>query len=146
PYAPHALGYRAPYLSLLLAACGGAMLLWRLPSPPVRQRALSIPGSTTRRSPLCYLVLPGVFLSQLGQGSFWTFVEIYGRNAGLSAQSIGAFLSLATLLLLIGVAGTAVLGIRAGRIGPLFALTIVNAISIVAITYANNPSVYVIAN
>jgi predicted MFS family arabinose efflux permease len=146
PYAPHALGYRAPYLSLLLAACVGAMLLWRLPSPPLRQKTGPAQHAAPRASLLGYLVLPGIFLTQLGQGSFWTFVEIYGRNAGLSTQSIGGFLSLATLLLLIGVAATAAIGTRWGRIGPLFALTLVNAASIVAITYAKTPSVYVIAN
>jgi DHA1 family inner membrane transport protein len=146
PYAPHALGYRGPYLSLLMAACVGAILLWRLPSPPVRRRGSSAPHATVPVPPLAYLVLPGVFLTQLGQGSFWTFVEIYGRNAHLAPEAIGAFLSLATLLLLIGVAATAVLGTRWGRIGPLFALTIVNAVSIVMITYAKEPSVYVVAN
>lgn len=91
-------------------------------------------------------MLPGVLFTQLGQGAFWTFVAIYGANAGLAEQDIGGLLSVMTLLLLVGVVGTAALGTRLGRFLPLFVLTTINVISIVAITYSNDPTLYVIAN
>jgi predicted MFS family arabinose efflux permease len=144
PYAPEALGYRGPYLALLFTAVVGIALLARLPSPPVRKATTEAVRGKSSIAALA--VLPAIFLTQLGQGSFWTFVEIYGRNAGLTGEAIGAFLSLATLLLLVGVAATAALGTRFGRFVPLFVLTTVNLASILAITYATDSTVYVIAN
>ena len=73
-------------------------------------------------------------------------MAIYGANAKLSEESVGAFLSLATLLLLVGVIGTAWTVCAPGRFGPLFALTIVNVLSILAITYATDPTIYIAAN
>jgi predicted MFS family arabinose efflux permease len=146
PYVPDALGYRGPYLAMIFAALIGAMLLTRLPSPPMRRAAAPTQQVASDGGRLGLAVLPAIFLTQLGQGSFWTFVEIYGHNAGLSGEAIGGFLSLATLLLLVGVVGTAAAGTRLGRFGPLFALTAVNLVSIVAITYAKDPTVYVVAN
>jgi predicted MFS family arabinose efflux permease len=125
----------------------GAALLTRLPSPPVRRAAAQTTGSApVRSSPLAFAVLPAIFLTQLGQGSFWTLVAIYGLSAGLTEEAIGTFLSLATLLLLVGVIGTAAAGTSLGRFAPLFVLTVINVASIVAITYAPDPTVYVAAN
>jgi predicted MFS family arabinose efflux permease len=147
PNAPEELGYRAPYLALLVTCLIGAALLTRLPSPPVRRAAAQTPGSApVRSSPLAFAVLPAIFLTQLGQGSFWTLVAIYGSSAGLTEEAIGTFLSLATLLLLVGVIGTAAAGTSLGRFAPLFVLTVINMASIVAITYAPDPTVYVAAN
>jgi predicted MFS family arabinose efflux permease len=147
PNAPEVLGYRAPYLALLVTCLIGGALLTRLPSPPVRRATRqSQSAAAVRNSPIAFAVLPAIFLTQLGQGSFWTLVAIYGVSAGLTEEAIGTFLSLATLLLLVGVIGTAAAGTRLGRFGPLFVLTIVNVGSIVAITYASDPTVYVAAN
>lgn len=145
PNAPPELGYRGPYLALLLTCLAGVFLLGRLPSPPMR-RVVFAHQATSPSSTLGLAVLPAIFLTQLGQGSFWTLVAIYGANAGLTEEAIGGFLSLATLLLLVGVVGTALAGVRFGRFGPLFALTIINVISIVAIAFAKDPTVYVAAN
>lgn len=139
------LGYRAPYMALLLTCIAGAVLLVRLPAPTMHQ--VSRVDTAARESVgLAWLTLPAIFLTQLGQGSFWTFVGIYGSNAKLSDETIGAFLSFATLLLLVGVVGTALAGLRAGRFAPLFGLVVVNVLSIVAISYANSPTVYFTAN
>ena len=146
PYAPEGLGYHGPYLALLLTGLVGVVLLTRLPSPPVRRAVARVPGVAAEGGGLGSVVLPAIFLTQLGQGSFWTFVEIYGHNARLPREAIGAFLSLATLLLLVGVVGTAAAGTRLGRFGPLFVLTTINVVSIVAITYATDPTVYVVGN
>ena len=145
PSLPRELGYRGPYLVMLLTCFAGMFLLRRLPAPPVR-RAAAAPGASPGRPTLGLAVLPAVFLTQLGQGSFWALVAIYGTRAGLDDERIGAFLSLATLLLLVGVVGTAVTGTRLGRFAPLFVLTIINAVSIVAIAFAQDPTVYVAAN
>jgi len=145
PFAPAALGYRGPYLALLVTCIFGVILLGRLPAPPMRHVA-SRARSLEADSVLGFAVLPAIFLTQLGQGSFWTLVAIYGTNAGLDDTTIGAFLSQATLILLVGVFGTALAGARLGRFGPLFVLTVVNVMSIVAISYAKDPTVYVAAN
>ncbi len=140
-----ALGYRAPYLALLATCVAGAVVLNRLPAPAMHPQAR---GNATARESigLGWLTLPAIFLTQLGQGSFWTLVGIYGSNAKLSDETIGAFLSLATLLLLVGVVGTAVVGLRAGRFAPLFGLVAVNVASIVVISYTNDPAIYFAAN
>ena len=147
PYAPESLGYRGPYVALLFTAIIGTALLLRLPSPPVRAAKIQTPATPAAEGGVIrLLVLPAIFLTQLGQGSFWTFVEVYGRNANLSAEAIGGFLSLATLLLLVGVVAAAAAGTKLGRFGPLFVLTAINLASILSITYATDPTVYVAAN
>ena len=138
-------GYRAPYLALLLTCVLGTILLTRLPSPPMLR---ATPENTTARESvgLGFVTLPAIFLTQLGQGSFWTMVVIYGSRTGLSNETIGSFLLFVTLMLLPGVMGTAWLGVRAGRFAPMIALMIVNVASIVAISYSTDPNVYLVAN
>ena len=46
-----------------------------------------------------------VFLTQLGQGAFWSMEEAYGINAGFNTNSTGVVLSVSTLLLLAGAVG-----------------------------------------
>lgn len=147
PHAPAVVGVGAPYAAMLISGVLGLVLLTRLPSPVFRssrKQATQIASSVDGR--LGAVVLPGVFFTQLGQGAFWTLVAIYGANAGLAEQDIGGLLSIMTLLLLVGVVGTATLGTRLGRFLPLFVLTTINVISIVAITYSNDSTIYVIAN
>jgi predicted MFS family arabinose efflux permease len=147
PHAPESVGVGAPYAAMLMGAGMGLLLLTRLPSPVFRSpRLLVAERDSSVDSRLGAVVLPGVFFTQLGQGAFWTFVAIYGANAGLAEQDIGGLLSVMTLLLLVGVAGTAVLGTRLGRFMPLFVLTSINVVSIVAITYSNDSIIYVTAN
>ena len=147
PHAPESVGVGVPYAAMLIGAGLGLLLLTRLPSPVFRSpRLLVSEVDSNVDSRLGVVVLPGVFFTQLGQGAFWTFVAIYGTNAGLAEQDIGGLLSVMTLLLLVGVVGTAALGTRLGRFMPLFVLTVINAMSIAAITYSNDPTVYVVAN
>ena len=175
PNAPEWAMPGAPYLAMLLASVVGLLLLFRLPAPVMRFR-LPVPHAPVdalprpevipkprpeiiRRGKLSpdptdgrfsgavrAVVLPGVLLTQLAQGAFWTFVAVYGANAGVGDEDIGSLLSVMTLLLLVGVVGTAALGGRFGRFPPLFLLTVINVVSIVAITYAHDPLVYTIAN
>ena len=147
PQAPELVGVGAPYAAMLSSAALGLSLLTRLPSPVFRSpRRLTTQIASNVEGRLGPVVLPGVFLTQLGQGAFWTFVAIYGANAGLADEDIGGLLSVMTLLLLVGVVGTAAMGTRLGRFLPLFVLTTINVVSIVAITYSNDPTVYVVAN
>jgi len=139
------LGYRAPYLALLFTCISGSILLGGLPSPPMH-RSAHARARTEEPIGLGYAVLPAIFLTQLGQGSFWTLVGIYGSNSHLDDVTIGTFLSFATLLLLVGVAGTAAVGLRAGRFAPMFGLIAVNVTSIVAISYSTDANVYFAAN
>jgi len=147
PNAPEAIGVGAPYAAMLIGGLLGLLLLTRLPSPIIRSRLTQSTLMTSENDHrLKGVVLPGVFFTQLGQGAFWTFVAIYGANAGLAEQEVGGWLSVMTLLLLVGVVGTAAIGKRAGRFLPLFLLTSINVISIVAITYASDSTVYIVAN
>lgn len=139
------LGYRMPYLALLMTCVTGMILLARLPAPRMRRVAHATTRSETPFG-LGIAVLPAIFLTQLGQGSFWTLVGIYGSNATLDDTTIGAFLSFATLLLLVGVAGTAWAGLRAGRFVPMLCLMAINVMSIVIISYTTNPDIYFVAN
>jgi predicted MFS family arabinose efflux permease len=145
PYLSDRFGYRGPYLCLLVLAVVGAVLLTRLPSPPMRAaRQAETAPVDSRLFAIC--VMGGIVLTQLGQGAFWGLVGVYGTNAGLTDNEVGSFLSLATLLLLVGVIGTAWAGVRFGRFGPLFLLTAINALSIVAIAYVPDRTIYIAAN
>ena len=139
------LGYRAPYLALLLTCIVGTILLSRLPSPPML-RVAEENREPTEAVGIGFAVLPAIFLTQIGQGSFWTMVSIYGASTGLSPETIGVFLLIATLMLLPGVMGTAWLGASAGRFTPMFVLIIINVASIVAISFSKDPNVYFAAN
>jgi predicted MFS family arabinose efflux permease len=133
PYIVDRIGYRAPYSCLLLMCLSGTFLLRRLPSLSIRN------GSTEPafRSPFgisAVFVVVAVFLTQLGQGAFWSMEETYGIYAGFKSHAIGIVLSVATLLLLVGAAGAAWAGHRFGRFTSLFVLTALNAVSIVLVS------------
>jgi MFS family permease len=145
PYAVDWLGYRGPYACLIFINLGGLLLLTRLPSPPVRQARVG--SAAIGGWPMAGLpVVAAMFLTQLGQGSFWALNEEFGLRAGLEAHTIGTFLSLATLLLLVGVVFTAFAGQRLGRYLPLFVFTAVNAMAILVIAAIPDPTFYVWAN
>jgi len=125
----------------------GAILLTRLPSPLMRTaRPAEAESARVGSALFAICAMGGITLTQLGQGAFWGLVGIYGTNAGLTDNQIGDFLSLATLLLLVGVIGTAWAGTRFGRFGPLTVLVTINALSILVIAYVADPRVYIAAN
>ncbi len=147
PNAPAVIGSGAPYAAMLIGGVLGLLLLTRLPSPIIRAPRPNIERLATEHDQrLNAVVLPAVFFTQLGQGAFWTFVAVYGANAGLAEEDVGGVLSVMTLLLLVGVVGTAIVATRAGRFLPLFVLTTINVFSIVAITYTSDTMVYIVAN
>jgi predicted MFS family arabinose efflux permease len=145
PYTIDKLGYRGPYACLLLICLAGTLLLTRLPSVPVWRHASSATGRP--RWPLVgLLVVPAVFLTQLGQGTFWSLEETFGSRAGLTDHVIGLFLSMATLFLLVGAVGAAWVGVRFGRFAPLLTLIAINALSILVVSAVPIPQVFVAAN
>jgi MFS family permease len=87
-----------------------------------------------------------VFLTQLGQGAFWSLDGVYGRASGLSADSIGFILALSTLVLLVGASGAAWAGERFGLFPALFFLLATNAVSIVLVGTVPVHWVFVAAN
>ena len=145
PYLIDRFGYRAPYACLLLICLSGTYLLMRLPSLTIRQ-------NTTRpalHSPFALsavLVVMAVFLTQLGQGAFWSMEVSYGGNAGFSSHAIGTILSIVTLLLLLGAVGAAWAGNRFGHYTPLLILIAVNALSILLVSTIAVHWLYVAAN
>jgi len=144
PYAVDRLGYRGPYACLMLINLAGMLLLSRLPSPPMRP---VLRTETSGGWPVAgWPVLGAIFLTQLGQGSFWALNELFGARAGLDEHMIGTFLSIATLLLLVGVGFTALVGTRLGRYLPLFIITAINALSILVIAAVPDPNLYIWAN
>jgi len=133
PYMIDRLGYRAPYLCLLSICVAGTYLLRRLPS-------LSAPAAAAAqgmRAPVALsgaLAVAAVFLTQLGQGAFWSMEEIYGRSSGFNHHAIGIILSAATLLLLLGAVAAAWAGNRFGRFTSLLVLIAINALSILFVS------------
>jgi predicted MFS family arabinose efflux permease len=145
PFLIDRFGYRAPYACLLLICSIGTCLLLRLPSPSGRLSAKQeIPNSPMTLSAL--LVVGAVFLTQLGQGAFWSMEETYGMSAGFDGHAIGIILSVATLILLLGAVGAAWAGERFGRFTTLFVLLLFNALSIVLISTIAIHWVYLTAN
>ncbi len=138
-------GYRALYLCLLVVFMAGTVLVTRLPSIPDRRPIRSQELAARISSPVILVVL-AIFLTQLGQGAFWSLEEIYGSNAGFSPDAIGTILAFSTLLLLVGAAGAAWAGDRYGRFPTLFVLIAVNALSIVLVGTVRIHYVYLAAN
>ncbi|MGA3160729.1 MAG: MFS transporter [Terracidiphilus sp.] len=145
PYLIDRFGYRAPYACLLLICLCGTYLLLRLPSLSNRQDATR-PASYSPFAISAVLVVLAVFLTQLGQGAFWSMEETYGHYAGFHSHAIGMILSVATLLLLLGAIGAAWAGNRFGRFTPLLFLIAVNALSILLVSTIAVHWVYVAAN
>jgi MFS family permease len=145
PYLIDRIGYRAPYACLLLICLSGTYLLMRLPSFTIRQDATR-PALQSPFALSAVLVVMAVFLTQLGQGAFWSMEEAYGRYAGFNRHAIGIILSISTLLLLLGAVGAAWAGNRFGRFTPLLILISVNALSILLVSTIAVQWVYVAAN
>jgi predicted MFS family arabinose efflux permease len=137
--------YRALYLCLLVVFLAGTALLTRLPSIPDRRPIRGRELASRTSSPVILVVL-AIFLTQLGQGAFWSLDELYGSNAGFSPNAIGTILAVSTLLLLVGAAGSAWAGDRYGRFRTLFVLIAVNALSIVLVGTVRIHGVYLAAN
>ena len=144
PYIIDRLGYRGPYACLLLICMIGTFLLRRLPSFSARHDS-----GQASHSPLAIsavLVVLAVFLTQLGQGAFWSMEGAYGIRAGFNSYGIGAVLSASTLLLLVGAVGAAWTSNRFGRFTSLIVLVAVNAVSIVLVSLIAIHWIYVAAN
>jgi predicted MFS family arabinose efflux permease len=145
PYLMDTLGYRGPYACLLLINVCGAFLLRRLPSLSKRKGTKDNPP----KSPFnvaAVLVIVAVFLTQLGQGAFWSMEETFGRRAGFSSYTIGILLGVATLLLLLGAAGSAWASERYGRLSAMLILIGVNAVSILLVSTIAVHWVFIAAN
>jgi DHA1 family inner membrane transport protein len=145
PYMIDRLGYRAPYICILLICLVGTYLLRRLPSLSNRKDSAQ-PALRTPFAMAGVLAVAAVFLTQLGQGAFWTMEETYGRHAGFNHHAIGMILSVATLLLLLGAVGAAWAGNRFGRFTSLLLLVAVNAFSILLVSTIAVHWVYGAAN
>jgi predicted MFS family arabinose efflux permease len=145
PYMIDRLGYRAPYACLLFISLGGTYLLRRLPSLSLQHDA-GLGASCSPFTAYMVLVLAAVFLTQLGQGAFWSMENVYGARAGFDRHAIGMILSLATLLLLLGAVGAAWAGNRFGRLPSLLMLIAMNALSIFFVSTVASHVVYVAAN
>jgi predicted MFS family arabinose efflux permease len=139
------LGYRALYLCLLVVFLAGTALLTRLPSFPNR-RLVQMRKTGSRISTPAILVVIAIFLTQLGQGAFWSLDEIYGVNSGFSSDTTGTILAVSTLLLLAGAGGAAWASDRYGRFRTLFLLILMNALAIAMAGTVRIHWVYVAAN
>lgn len=145
PWLIDRFGYRGPYACLLLICLIGTYLLLRLPSPSRRLLAGRQMSSSPLDTPTLICVV-AVFLTQLGQGAFWSLQETYGMNAGFNSHAIGVILSIATLILLLGAVGAAWAGDRFGRFTTLLVLLAFNAFSIVLVSTVAIHWVFLAAN
>ena len=145
PFCADRIGYRAPYACLLLICLSSTFLLLRLPTHSARQRSTG-PALRAPFSFSALMVVIAIFLTQLGQGAFWSMEEVYGSNAGFNSHAIGMILSAVTLLLLLGAVGAALTGNRFGRFATLFFVIAVNAISMLLVSTIAVHWVYVAAN
>jgi predicted MFS family arabinose efflux permease len=145
PYFIDRLGYRGPYACVLLICLIGTYLLRRLPSFSTRHNSVQQASHLPFNISAVFIVL-AVFLTQLGQGAFWSMEEAYGRYAGFNSYEIGAVLSVATLLLLVGAVGAAWVSHRFGQFQSLIVLVAVNAVSIVFVSMIAVHWIYIAAN
>jgi hypothetical protein len=91
-------------------------------------------------------VLAAIFLTQLGQGAFWSLEETLALRAGFSGHAIGVLLSVATLLLLVGASAAASVSSRLGRFPAVLILVATNAISILLICTTTVHWIFIAAN
>ncbi len=145
PFLIDRFGYRAPYGCLLLICLCSTLLLLRLPTHSARQHSTG-PALRAPFSFSALLAVIAIFLTQLGQGAFWSMEEVYGSQAGFNSHRIGLILSLSTLLLLLGAVGAACAGNRYGRFNSLLMVIAVNALSILLISSVAIHWVYLAAN
>lgn len=145
PYLIDRIGYRAPYAGLLLICLTGTYLLRRLPLVSVRQDVTRQAFHPSFAMSAIFVVV-AVFLTQLGQGAFWSMEETYGRYAGFNSHALGVLLSAATLLLLLGAVGAAWAGDRFGRFTSLIILILLNAVSILLVSTMAYHWIYIGAN
>jgi MFS family permease len=117
----------------------------RLPSHSARQHSTG-PALRAPFSFSALLAVIAVFLTQLGQGAFWSMEENYGSNAGFNSHAIGMILSASTLLLLLGAVGAACAGNRFGRYNSLLIVIALNAFSILLVSTIAIQWVYLAAN
>lgn len=150
PHMIDQLGYRGPYVCLLLISLSGTYLLRRLPSLSSPRRTKRSSGTVeSSRSPFTFaavLIVAAIFLTQLGQGAFWSLEETYGNRAGFSIYTIGILLAVSTLLLLLGAVGAAWASERFGRFSAMLILIAVNAVSILLVSTIAVHWVFVAAN
>lgn len=144
PYMVDRLGFRAPYVCLLLIGLSGTYLLRRLPSLSHRPESEHQVHSPFQSG--AGFVIVAIFLTQLGQGAFWSLEETFGGRAGFSSHAIGVLLSAATLLLLLGAVAAAWVSNRFGRFASLFILIAVNAASILLISTITVRWIFIAAN
>jgi predicted MFS family arabinose efflux permease len=145
PYLIDGLGYRGPYACLLLINLSGTFFLRRLPSLSKRKET----KEETPRSPFnsaAVFVIVAIFLTQFGQGAFWSLEETFGSRAGFSSYTIGILLAIATLLLLLGAVGSAWASERFGRFSAMLILIGANAVSILLISTIAVHWVFIAAN
>ena len=145
PFMIDRLGYRGPYICLLIVDLIGTLLLIRIPGMRSKLRK-TCHISTSSRALCPMLVVVAVLLTQLGQGAFWCMEGMYGNNAGFNGHVIGMILSICTLILLSGAVGAAWTGDRYGRFTPLFALLAANTLAIFLVATVPVAWVYVTAN
>ena len=145
PYAVDTLGYRGPYICLLLVSVAGTFLLRRLPSVSNRPGS-DQPALGPQFSSAAMLVLGAIFLTQFGQGAFWSLEETFAGRAGFSGHAIGVLLSVVTLLLLVGAAAAASVSSRLGWFSSVLTLVAINAISILLISTTTVHWIFIAAN
>lgn len=145
PYMIDRLGYRWPYICLLIVSLTGTYLLRRLPSltnrPDTNQQVSQSPFNL----PAAFVVT-AIFLTQIGQGAFWSLEETFGSRAGFTSYTIGILLAVATLLLLLGAVGAAWASARFGRFSGMLILIGVNAMSILLVSTVASHWIFVAAN
>lgn len=117
------LGYGFIYLLIAVLIVGLQFLLRFLP----QQRAPVSAGepvqnSRYERSPYLLLWatagLLSIFIFYVGQYGVWAYLDRVGSGIGLTPESIGKALSLATVIGIAGALGAAVLHVRFGRLLP----------------------------
>jgi predicted MFS family arabinose efflux permease len=145
PYAVDTLGYRGPYICLLLVCVTGTCLMRRLPSVSCRPGYDQAAPEWPFRSAAVF-VLAAIFLTQLGQGAFWSLEETLAARAGFSGHAIGVLLSVATLLLLVGASAAASVSNRLGRFPAVLILVAANAVSIFLISATSVHWIFIAAN
>ncbi len=145
PYIVDQLGYRGPYVCLFVICVFGTFLLLRLPSFPIRHDSVRQTSYSPFAVSAVFVVL-AVFLTQLGQGAFWSMEDAYGIRAGFNRYGLGVVLSASTLLLLAGAVGAAWISNRFGRFTSLIVLVALNAASIVLVSMVAVHWIYVAAN
>ena len=143
PFVIGAFGAEGVFAALaILTLMIAPVAAWIPDAPAVAEPAVADSGPSPNRN-LALLGILALAIMAIGQMTIWVLSERLGVLAGLSAESIGAVLAIASLTGIAGAGAAAALGTRLGNVPPVAIGLSAFVIAAVAMIQINQSPVYI---